>query len=649
MNGREHLQVEELPEGEWALDPTDHALKVSHGREKLVHPLCAEIGRRLLLAEMQFNRWTVRRVEKVSFDEDRNVTRRITVDFNVRDDAPVVTDGLNNKFWIVPVSLMRRRTLVNMRISDENGHVLPTPGIRLTQQLDESLLLAAVSTVIPVADEGVLCFIRELVAGEKKESKLALAAFEGKTGKEMPQLRTLFQDPLVRAVVYLLSKNFSLYVFLPVDSEIGKSTRHRLLNLEFNEPTGWSRMTPLLEGRNHLTIYNHDDRPVFKRRHLLRTTHNGRPAAVGAEPPDAVSDDGSELRSSDRLKWYLRQARRKICVSVPAAFGLKPTRIRLQVPGAENAASYHLELTAPAGVEVVRARLLAGRPNEGERKYTNDRIVGHTATVGLHGVEIPNGSLCLAQVDFRVTSRGWLTNAVFSCAVVAGGLLWLAILASGHKETWSTAQVTNIIAVLITTAAAVAATIAHTAFTGVAARMVARLRLLAAVAVAQPLIAAAALAFAFERDEKGGSTPMVVLHPGTLGVLWGNMYVALGVCLLIGWALTLSLMCERKGSKMASPWDMTTDDAWQEEEPKNFIDALELYGFTGTAIAILSAESWHERYAWTDEKHKSALRALYTRKTSPASSPFTCTGQQTGCSIQHTCPYKNGRKEPKPA
>ncbi|XAS65644.1 hypothetical protein VUN84_08435 [Micrococcaceae bacterium Sec5.8] len=77
-------------------------------------------------------------MEEVSFDQDRNVTRRLTIDFNVRADAPVVTDKVGDRFWIVPIALMRRRTLVNMRITDEIGHGLPTPGIRFTQQLDES-------------------------------------------------------------------------------------------------------------------------------------------------------------------------------------------------------------------------------------------------------------------------------------------------------------------------------------------------------------------------------------------------------------------------------------------------------------------------------------------------------------------------------
>ncbi|WP_156135147.1 hypothetical protein [Arthrobacter sp. L77] len=567
----------------WALDPTDQALVVSRRRandqEWLPDALCGEVGRRLLLAELQFSRWMVRRVEKVSFNQDRNVTRRLTIDFNVPDYAPLFVDKVGNRFWLVPLSLMRRRTLVNMRITDENDHVLPTPGIRLAQQLDESILVAATATVAPEPAEPdmVRAFTRELVAGSRRQTKEAMELFEGtKEGSEgevPPHLEPLAKSPIVRAVVHLIRRNFSLYVFLPAGQ------RHRLINLEFSEPTGWTRMTPCMTPDGEVREYVHDDRP-----------------AAGTETVRA---------------WRIQQARRKLSTGLPAALGLLPTRIRVQVPGAENAASYHLELTAPEGVEVVEARLLAGRPNRGQQndgqvRYTSDHVVGHTATVGLHGVEVPNGSLCQAQVDFRVTSRGWLTNAVFSCGLVAVVLASLVLKVTYGGASWSTGQVTNIIALLITTSAAVGAMIAHSTFTGVAARMVARLRGLAAVAVAQPIVAAGALAFAEEVD----GTSTVQLDGGTRAVLWMATCAALVVFGLIAAALVLSLRCERRGHKAASPWDMTDDDKEEEAKPKTFAAALEKYEFDRSAIGILSAEGWHERYEWTDDKQDAVVKAL---------------------------------------
>ncbi|WP_205651424.1 hypothetical protein [Arthrobacter pascens] len=611
----DRVQPVDTEDVEWILDPTDQALIVSqtrdHNRAALPDPFCGELGRRLLLAELQFSRWVVRRVEKLTFDQDRNVKRRLTVDFNVRDDAPLVVDKMGDRFWIVPISLMRRRTLVNMHITDEVGNVLPTPGIRLTQQLDESILLAAAGSVSPAlaAQEDVRSFIRQLVAGSRKETNDALALFEGLSGPVPDHLSRLTESSIVRAVVYLLRRNFSLYVFLPAGAENMRGRRHRLLNLEFSEPTGWSRMTPRFTVMGETTLYEHDDRPAL----------------------------GEHFRQ--RTGWWFRQTGRKLWTGFPSALGLRPTSIRVQVPGAEKASSYHLELTAPEGVEVVRAQLLAGRPNENGGPYTHDRVVGHTATVGLHGVEVPNGSLCQAQIDFRVTSRGWLTNATFSCALVALVLISLLLQASAHTMQWPTGQVTNIIALLITTAAAVGAMIAHSSFTGVAARMVARLRGIAAVAVAQPIVAAGALAFAQEADS---STPTVLLDPGTFAVLWLATGIALGVFVLMGAALILSLLCERTGYKVASPWDMTADDDSGDEPLANYADALKKFGFTRSAIGILSAEGWYGRYGWTNDKQDAAVQALERLAPKSAQAPLTCKWDwsHTVCGVRDLCPYR---------
>src|SRR4051812_25484643 len=55
---------------------------------ELPGPFCAEVGRRLLLAQMDFTTWVLRRVESVSFQGDHSVRRTVTVDLRVRDDAP---------------------------------------------------------------------------------------------------------------------------------------------------------------------------------------------------------------------------------------------------------------------------------------------------------------------------------------------------------------------------------------------------------------------------------------------------------------------------------------------------------------------------------------------------------------------------------
>jgi hypothetical protein len=605
----------------WDFDPTDRALSASYqryasvealsGSDQLPEPLCSEIGRRLLLAAVQFNRWVVRRVEKISFEMDRNVTRRLTIDLNVREDAPLVTDKVGDRYWIVPISLMRRRTLVNMLITDQFDHVLPTPGLRLTQQLDESILLAAILSVDPElakhADVGA--FIRDLVAGDRELVQAAMKKFQDADGSSA--LGRLAKSPIVRAVVHLLQRNFVLYVMLPAGIAGITRTRHRLINLEFSEPTAWTRMRP--------KIRDEKGKPGLKDTEAVSYAHDDRPLRAAGLGPNAG--------------WLLHHGYDKVVFGLPAALGLRSTRIRVQVPGAENASSYHLELTAPAGVEVIDARLLAGRPNESSRRYTHDRVLGHTATVGLHGVEIPNGSLCQAQFDFRVSSHGWLTSAAFGCGLLAFVLWSLQIPAQQHV--WPAGQVTNIIALLITTAAAVGALIAHSSFTGVAARMVARMRGLAALAVAQPLVVAGALAYA--REE--GNSSAIRIDDTTLTVLSVSTAITTGIFLVIGLALALSLRAEWRGYKQASPWDMTADDDRHKFVPVSYAHDFNKAKFYRSSIAVLSAEGWHERYEWTNDKQSETVQALEALVRTPPAGMSEDGLENTVCRAGDACPY----------
>src|SRR3954463_13652282 len=76
----------------WPSDPTRLALDGSRWRRSLPEPFCVEIGRRLLLAQLEFSEWILRRVDKVDLERDRSVRRRSTIEFSIRDDAPTFVD-----------------------------------------------------------------------------------------------------------------------------------------------------------------------------------------------------------------------------------------------------------------------------------------------------------------------------------------------------------------------------------------------------------------------------------------------------------------------------------------------------------------------------------------------------------------------------
>lgn len=566
---------------EWPFDPTDLALEASAWRQfKLPDDaFCTEVGRRLLLAELEFSEWVLRRVEKVRFDSDRSLSRRSSIELRVRDDAPVFADRDGKKHWLMPLSMMRRRTLVNLDLRDEKGESIMMPGLRLAQQLDQSMLLAAAATSSPslvAAGSELRTFVRLLVAGNKQQIIDSISAFEGRNGFLRPEYLTeLAANPIFTTALYRLSRNFTLYVFVP--EYLG---RHRLLRMSFEEPTDWRYQRPAL---------------------------------------DAEEDGSYEYRPGlDPVPWYERS-------HTAASFGLRPTRVRFQVPAAENAASYHFEMEAPAGVQIVEASLLAGRPNNPRRHVSADNVVGHSPTVGLHAVEIPNGSLCRTQVDLGIPTRGWLTTMLVSCWLIFAVLLSVAYHQLPDAFGWNSDQVTNVVVLLVSTSAGVATLVAHREFGGVGAWLVARLRAIGVIATALPVLGAGLLTY--------GNLDATSATQATTS-RWPMLVLAISsalAALLMSTAWVVSRRAERR-QKTGSPWDMTDDQVQPIIE--EYHEALRHYQFDTAAVGIRSAEGWHERYSWDDDKQLAAIAALQSSTTVP------CADLHTDCALRAACPVR---------
>ena len=376
-----------------------------------------------------------------------------------------------------------------------------------------------------------------------------MRAFEDDSGQRPAYLSELAANQVFSAALYRLWRNFTLYVFLPVSAG-----RHRLLRMSFDEPTNWEYQKSVVE-----------------------------------EQP------GGSYRYEPwrRLPWHdLSQ--------VAAAFGLRPTRVRFQVPAAENAASYHFELEAPGGVQIVAASLLAGRPNNPLRHVSVDHVIGHTSRVGLHAVEIPNGSLCRTQVDLAIPTRGWLTATLVSCWLIFAVLLSVAVhrLPSGPS---GANQLTNVVVLLVSTSAGVATLVAQRDAGGVGARLVAKLRAIGVIATALPIVSAGLLTYG--NLAASSDTQTTALQWPALLLAGGSAVAAL----LITTAWLRSWRAERR-QEQRSPWDMTLDEV--EPVAADYRVALREYGFETAAVAIRSAEGWHERYDWDDVKQRSAADAL---------------------------------------
>jgi len=570
-----------VPDGErvWPVDPVDLALDGSTARRStpgdwLPQPFCLDAGRRILLAQLQFSDWVLRRVEKVQFERERSVTREISIDFAVRPDAPVfVTRGdASKEMYLVPLTMMRRRTLVNLALNDEDKNRIPMLGLRFTQQLDEAVMLAAAEATAPGLgrSEQVIEFVQEAVAGTAKQVDDALKLFREEVCAP-PHICQLRGRTMFAAMLDRLEQSFTFYVLL----DKTKGT-HRVLTLSFEEPTDWT---------------------------LQRAALDDIPGGVRYRPLQKVAR-GKRLR-----------------ILGLAQLGLTPTRMRFQVPAAENTASYHFEAAAPLGVRIVRASLVAGRPNEPSRHISIDHVVGHAPNVGLHAVEIPNGSLCRVQLDLRVPSGGWLTTLVMSCVFimfVLGFVAWFWGLkteplgqltspeASSNNNNY---QFTNVILLLVTASASAATLVAQREFHGLAAAMVTHLRAVGVLSLSLPIVAAAILVYAGLAPSESAQRLLKVSLP-----LIFALSVALVVLTATAWSL--SFRAERNTVAEASPWDMTVKSgegnrvSRRSDVPDNFSEAIRALGFDSPAIGIQSAESWHRAYTWNDGRQKKAVEAL---------------------------------------
>jgi hypothetical protein len=334
MLGHNGTHPKFFPHTPWKLDPTSESLRLSSIRssqpDTIDSPpdvnwpeaLCEEIGRSILLAHIEMSQWILRRVEKVSFDRDRSVNRRIDIDLQVRSDLPVCTDSEGCDYWLVPIAVLNRRTLVSLSLRDEDGNAIITPGLRLTQQLDQSMLLAAAASDTPGMrsdTDAVRTLVQHFIAGERPHVYEAMKrmhdAIDGRSTL-MPEA-TLAKIKAFEWAFRRLERSYTLYVFLRV-----QRGRHRLISMSFEEPTDWKYERSILE------------------------------------PVDETNDDlGYNYHT---LQSHLRTS----LAQLPSSLGLRPTRIRFQVPSAEAAASYHFEATAPRGIRIEpeSCQLISDRP-----------------------------------------------------------------------------------------------------------------------------------------------------------------------------------------------------------------------------------------------------------------------------------------------
>jgi hypothetical protein len=401
---------------------------------------CEECGLRLLGLLLTSPSWVYRRVESVSFRDHRTVRRQVSVDFSIPRSAPAFRIG-GRPHALLPLTVMRRKSLVNFDLRDESDRSIPLVNVRQNQAVMLALVRvwAAMCLDVQVLPAEVERFVKKLVAGTQEE--LYDAYEDAHRASATPVLRRLVSDERFRVVMDRVTEDFVLFVFVPDDPD--QDAARRVVKFRYDE-----KLTP----RYRQTGYHPDD---------------GTYELVGRPLP---------MWSLSR--WLI-------------ALGWRPTRIRFPTPAAENCRSYHFKIHAPPGVEITTASVLAGRPKDPDPKPPSfDVVGGGLPTVDLHAVDVPRGSLSRAQVDLHVTPHPWLTLAVFSAWATTATLFWAAATLAEPGRDNATAST-----LFVTFTAAVAAVLWRPSEHRMALRLLSHVGALASASSVLLLVAAAMLAF----------------------------------------------------------------------------------------------------------------------------------------------------------
>jgi hypothetical protein len=428
--------------------------------------------------------------------------------------------------------------------------VMPT--LRQNQAITESMLLACADATLgradAVSDSDVAHFVHQVVSGDQQGLSAAYDSLDH--GTAAPAVLGLAGQRVFRAVLDRMADNFVLWVMIPAGTP-----RRRKLTFSCDEPLD----------------------PHYR------------------EPGYEQTEDKYKL-GAKLMAWHPRVW----C----SALGLTTTRIRFPVPAAENAASFHFEIDAPKGVQIVEASLLAGRPKEAAPSF--DHVQGGFPTVGLHVIEVPNGSLSRAQIGLQVLTRGWLINSMLASWAVFGFVLAFAMHPAAVLGTTRDFP----ILILVALAGVVAGVIAQSDAKGLAAYLLRWTRGLAIVAAILPLVATTFIAL--------GTVQRSHVAPAlwTAAVLAGVIATLLTAVCLLSWHRQRQVVC--------SPWEQNRARRDMPERPTDFEATAREHHYDKPAVRVDSAEGWHTEFDWDstcEEQLITALKRQFSAAHGPAPRP----------------------------
>ena len=536
----------------------EHCLHGPAQARAYVESLCQPCGLRVLHLWINSSTWVPRRVEHVRFVDGQTVRRQVTVDFSVPAYAPVIK--LNGQMHeMVPLALLQKKTLVNFDLRDEHGRALSLLSLRQNQAVTAAAL-HGVAASLPHAPwephhlpEHVRQLINALVFGDQNHMDHAYKMLN--QDERFVQLKA---DDLFSLTAQRLLQSWLMVLLLPRRIDVRRIVK-----------------------------FGYDERLDLRER----------------EPYWDPADRSERGRQWPRFKM------------LKEGLGVRPVRIRFPIPGAESAQSYHLEITAPPGVEIRSGQALAARPGD-EKRSTGatqgadpvvadretgvrdthvvgppyDQVHGIFPSVDLHLTDVRTGSLSMAQVELRAQHGGWLTAMAAACVV--NFLLLLAVAVTLWRNTDAEASAPDISLLLVFVSFA-STVIAQQDPHPMVSRLLRRARLLAGTSTVCTLFAAALVALSLSNAKTGW-----IIVPAVIS--------AVPAALLVLASYRSSRRAEPPS--LLSPWhfagvgDTTTGGATKiPRRPTSFEEARRSLGFDEAAIIVDSSESVRTHARWDHE------------------------------------------------
>jgi hypothetical protein len=306
--------------------------------------------------------------------------------------------------------------------------------------------------------------------------------------------------------------------------------------------------------------------------------------------PAAGGKPASRELAENKQSWP-RRAQAHFAPWLPR-LGFRSSTISFPTPAAENCQSYHFEITAPSGIQISAASMIAGRPNELDGVPPSwDRVAGGFPVVGLHVCGVPNGSNSIARVGLKLARRGWLSVSTAASLLCTTLLFAVALFPPKPHDDPS-------VAVVMTVGAAALTFVIRSDEHDMMTRLVAFLRVVAVLPLVLLILDGA----------------WVALHHH--GLTRPPLYVFAGIALACSVALTIAYVAARRSEPFVSPWEQgfNVGDYVDDRPQGNYNEMWSQLNFDKAAIVVGSSEGEHFKFVWTEEAEVRLVRGLLELK-----------------------------------